>query len=71
MLETIQTNTLLNLSSVHLKERNYKISIELSQQVNNFKELIMDYIYSIYYVIKLIQINQSVSNIFLATKNLF
>lgn len=70
MLETIQTNTLLNLSTVHLKEKNYKISIELSQQVNNFKELNMDYIYSIYYVIKLIQINQSVSNNFLATKYL-
>lgn len=44
MLETIQTNTLLNLSTVHLKEGNYKISIELSEQVNIFKELLIDYI---------------------------
>eukprot|EP00102_Acyrthosiphon_pisum_P025681 XP_016662891.1 PREDICTED: outer envelope protein 61 [Acyrthosiphon pisum] len=35
MLETIQTITLLNLSTVHLKEKNYKISIELSEQVLN------------------------------------
>uniref|UniRef100_A0A2S2PAY3 peptidylprolyl isomerase n=1 Tax=Schizaphis graminum TaxID=13262 RepID=A0A2S2PAY3_SCHGA len=34
-LETIQTNTLLNLSTVHLKEKNYKIAIELSEQVLN------------------------------------
>jgi len=54
MLETIQTNTLLNLSTVHLKEKNYKISIELSEQVNIFKELIMSYVYCIYYVKKLL-----------------
>jgi len=41
MLEIIQINTLLNLSSVHLKEGNYKISIELSEQVNIFKELFL------------------------------
>lgn len=52
MLETIQTNTLLNLSTVHLKEKNYKMSIELSEQVNIFKELIMNYVYCIYYYVK-------------------
>jgi len=44
MLETIQTNTLLNLSTVHLKENNYKIAIELSEQVNIIKEPFIDYV---------------------------
>lgn len=44
MLENIKTNTLLNLSTVHLKENNYKIAIELSEQVNIIKELFIDYI---------------------------
>lgn len=42
MLETIKTNTLLNLSTVHWKEGNYKVSIELSEQVNILKELIIN-----------------------------
>lgn len=34
MLETIKINTLLNLSTVHLKKKNYKKSIEFSKQVS-------------------------------------
>lgn len=33
-LETIKINTLLNLSTVHLKKKNYKDSIEFSKQVS-------------------------------------
>lgn len=33
-LETIKINTLLNLSSVHLKKKSYKDSIEFSKQVS-------------------------------------
>lgn len=74
MLETIQTNTLLNLSTVHLKEGNYKISIELSEQVNIFKRLFMDNIFTFIVCneIKLVQkkINKSNQANFLATKYL-
>jgi len=34
VLETIKINTLLNLSNVHLKNKNYKSSIGFSKQVN-------------------------------------
>lgn len=33
-LETIKINTLLNLSTVHLKKKNYRNSIEFSKQVS-------------------------------------
>jgi len=55
-LETIQTSTLLNLSTVHLKEKNYKIAIELSEQVNIIKEIFLNLVNSIflYYNLKLL-----------------
>lgn len=34
LLDSIKVNALLNLSSVHMKKKNYKLSIDFSKQVS-------------------------------------